>query len=66
MLLSHSQDVLMAIAGIASVFEAQLKSKSTYGLWVDFLVTELLWRRSDPNEATFLYDTSSNYLPSWS
>ena len=63
--LSHSEDVLIAIAGIASSFKVKLQSKSTYGLWVDFLVQELLWRHRY-DEDDWRSNTSSNYLPSWS
>lgn len=49
--LSHSEDVLIAIAGVASIFEAKLKSKSTYGLWVEHILSELLWRYRRPDTA---------------
>ncbi|KAF3010942.1 hypothetical protein E8E13_010244 [Curvularia kusanoi] len=63
--LSHAEDVLVAIAGISSTFEVQLRSKSTYGLWVDFLVKELLWTQEGPENAS-KYHSSAKFLPSWS
>lgn len=66
MSLSHSEDVLIAIADIASTFKDKLKSESTYGLWVAFLVQELLWRRDQPDEDDWKFNTYTNYLPSWS
>jgi hypothetical protein len=68
MCLSHSEDVLVAISGIASMFEVELGSKSTYGLWVDFLLLGLLWWQDvhDPDEYPWVYNASAKYLPSWS
>ena len=66
MSLSHSEDVLIAIAGIASTFKDKLNSESTYGLWVAFLVQELLWRPDQPDEDDWRFNTYTNYLPSWS
>ena len=54
----------IAIAGISSTFEDRLKSKSTYGLWVDFLVQELLRRPYHFSEDDWNSNTSNNDLPS--
>jgi hypothetical protein len=64
--LSYPEDVLIAIAGIASIFGAILESKSTYGLWVDFLARELLWKYDSFDTVGYNNANAAAYLPSWS
>lgn len=62
--LSHLEDRLIAISGIASAFKPLLQSESTYGMWVCRISEELLWRTCSDQEGSsrdFL-----PYLPSWS
>lgn len=63
--LTHPEDALIAIAGIASIFQSKFDRRSTYGLWIDSIVQELLWycktNSSEENDKA-----STGHLPSWS
>lgn len=41
--LSHADDKLAAIAGVASIAQKKLKIEASFGLWLPFLLDELLW-----------------------
>lgn len=75
--LSHAEDKLAAIAGVASIAQQRLGIEASFGLWLPFLLDELLWevwlRR--PQEQDFESDLTKNEdwvacsspsSPSWS
>lgn len=63
--ISHIEDKLVAIAGVASVIETKFNWTSTYGLWTDLIIRGLLWhsasRDSSERDRRF-----TEHLPSWS
>jgi hypothetical protein len=63
MRLTRSTDRLLAIAGIASVFEKTFGMRAIFGLWIDFLNEDLLWT-VNPN--TRRYSQPQWQAPSWS
>jgi hypothetical protein len=70
MKLTHPDDKLIAISGVASIFESKSNWTSTYGLWVDTIVHSLLWRYDCRSIDDDFSDASAEYmnqpLPSWS
>ncbi|KAJ8106724.1 hypothetical protein OPT61_g9352 [Boeremia exigua] len=62
--LTYTKDRLLAISGVASVFGFGPQRQATYGLSVDDLISDLLWRFSDdePNDSAFPLEQA----PSWS
>lgn len=65
MSISHIEDKLIAIAGVASVLETKFKWTSTYGLWTGFIVQELLWQ-SASRDSTGRDERLTKNFPSWS
>ncbi len=59
--LSHGNDKLKALAGAASILKNRFGLKATFGLWLDFFLTELLWRSITPNGKP-----AKSRAPSWS
>lgn len=47
--LSHAEDKLAAIAGVASIAQQRLKIEASFGLWLPCLLDELLWEVKLPN-----------------
>jgi hypothetical protein len=63
MKLTRPTDRLLAIAGIASVFEKTFGLQAIFGLWINFLNEDLLWT-VNPN--TRRYAQPQWQAPSWS
>jgi hypothetical protein len=69
--LSHEQDKLIAISGIASVLQTQLCMGASFGLWLPFFLTELLWTTTGDQERLQRDGEAPagrrlHFLPSWS
>ncbi|KAJ8107266.1 hypothetical protein OPT61_g8988 [Boeremia exigua] len=60
--LTRSTDRLVAIAGIASLFEENFGSRATFGLWIELLNEELLWTTNPFTRSA----THGWNAPSWS
>jgi hypothetical protein len=41
--LTYSSDRLIALAGIATIFERKFRIRASFGLWLEFFLDELLW-----------------------
>ncbi|KAG8531144.1 uncharacterized protein KY384_004502 [Bacidia gigantensis] len=65
--LTFASDRLVAIAGITSVFQSRLTLQASFGLWLPFFTTELLWTT---DQATWKDSRHSrrkiDYAPTWS
>ncbi|RYC63105.1 hypothetical protein CHU98_g3119 [Xylaria longipes] len=60
--LSHDQDKLSALAGIAAVPQEQIQYQASFGLWHPFFLDELLW---SVNSESRRYNSLEKF-PSWS
>ncbi|KAI1745297.1 heterokaryon incompatibility protein-domain-containing protein [Xylaria scruposa] len=60
--LSHDQDKLSALAGIAALPQQQLRYQASFGLWHPFFLDELVWS-VDPDSRRY---NSLKEVPSWS
>lgn len=65
MSITHIEDKLIAISGVASALESKFNWRSTYGLWTDFIVPELLWQ-SVSRDFTQKDEAATKLFPSWS
>jgi hypothetical protein len=69
--LSREQDRLVDISGMASILQTQLRMEASFGLWLPFFLTELLWTTTR-NQAHLQRDGKTpagrrlHFLPSWS
>ena len=62
--LSFDSDKLVAIAGIASLFQDRLHLQASYGLWLSCFDIQLLWRTSmDPDLRSY---SRNDLAPTWS
>ncbi|OMP84300.1 hypothetical protein BK809_0000307 [Diplodia seriata] len=75
--LSFAQDKLAAIAGLASIAQQKLNIEASFGLWLPFLLDDLLWEveppqpeqddsRTEPTENQNCVSVSLAGTPSWS
>lgn len=75
--LSFVEDKLIAIAGLASVVQQKLKIEASFGLWLPFILDDLLWevalpelmqedRETEPTENKNEVSVSFPGIPSWS
>lgn len=61
--MSYESDRFLALNGIAAVAQRQARIRNTWGLWIDFLETELLWYVDSGPEG---HSTNRFLAPSWS
>jgi len=60
--LAHQSDKLVALAGIASIFETKFSIHASSGLWLELFLDELLWFCNSPIEGEAV---RHNLAPSW-
>ena len=67
-ILTYDSDKFVAIAGIATVFQSQLDIQASFGLWLLFFPTELLWsiEKDEDGERDIKYRLRHDFAPSWS
>lgn len=66
--LTYISDKLVALAGIRSLFSGPFDLQASFGLWLPFFTTELLWRIHEKiggNEG-FQHCRKTDSVPSWS
>lgn len=62
--MSYESDRFLALNGIAAVAQRQARIRNTWGLWIDFLETELLWYVDSSGPEG--HSTNRFLAPSWS
>ncbi len=60
--LSHGEDKLRAIAGASSVLKSQFGLRASFGMWIEYFLTELLWKSVTPYGKLLV----ESRAPSWS
>ncbi|CAN9310981.1 unnamed protein product [Alternaria alternata] len=61
--LTHRSDKLVALAGIASIIESKFDMRSSFGLWLEMIIDELLWFRCLDKDAKVV---RLDIAPTWS